>query len=113
MTSTTNKPFHTYENVGYDDQPLPSNSNHYVPQQTTTTTTTATTITTNATTTNGSASGINSNATIGSNNTAIAVNKTAIESPFADPMLHVGKLIPLCPRCCPTFISNYTIAYHF
>lgn len=68
MASTTNKPFHTYENVGYDDQ----TNIHYVPP-----------------TVNNTSSGITSAV---SANTAIAVNKTAIDSPFVDPV-H-GKLMP-------------------
>lgn len=68
MASATNKPFHTYENVVYDDQ---ASSNHYAtPQNSTSTTLTTTTVATN---------------------TGIAVNKTAIESPFPDPLN--GKVI--------------------
>lgn len=67
MASTTNKPFHTYENVGYDDQVVNS---HYVTQPTI----------------------VSTNTTIASTSNGIAINKTAIESPFPDPMN--GKLMP-------------------
>lgn len=69
MASTTNKPFHTYENVGYEDQ---VNHNHYAPP-----TSNATLANTMATNNNNGISGI-------------AINKTAIESPFPDPI--DGKL---------------------
>lgn len=67
MASTTNKPFHTYENVGYDDQ----TNNHYVPPPLSTTTNSVTTA-------------------VSTNSIGTTVSKTAIESPFPDP-IH-GKL---------------------
>lgn len=65
---TNNKLFHTYENVGYDDQP---NGNHAVP------TMTANNI--------GTALGSNSG-----NIDSLSINKNAVESPFTDPLS--GKL---------------------
>lgn len=68
--ATTNKPFHTYENVGYEDQ---VNITQYTPP------TIATTITT--------ALGANN-----ANSNSVAINKTSVELPFPDPLN--GKLIP-------------------
>lgn len=77
MASTSNKPFHTYENVGYQAQLANAASDSangpFV---------NATTIATNPITT---AIAINNGNTI---------NKTAIESPFPDPLY--GKLTSSC-----------------
>lgn len=67
MTSTSfnssNKPFHTYENVGFEANPHYASNISNVP------------ITSTAITT-----------AIATSNSGIAINKTAIESPFPDPL---------------------------
>lgn len=72
MTSTSNKPFHTYENVGYDEQ-----ANSHVTSEA-------------ALTTPAAASNIITK-TLATNSSGVAISKTAIETPFPDPML--GKNI--------------------
>lgn len=66
MASTTNKPFHTYENVGYEDQVMSHYATPAVIPNTTITTTAS--VSTNS----GNISGV-------------AINKAAIELPFSDP----------------------------
>lgn len=85
MTSTSDKPFHTYENVGYDDQTNNINSTrHYAtPPSLATTNSVATAL---ATTTNNGCS-ISS---------GLAINKAAMDLPFPDP-LH-GKLCNMMPK---------------
>lgn len=71
MASTSNKPFHTYENVGYDEQ-----ANSHVTSVAASATAAASNIITK---------------TLATNSGGVAINKTAIETPFPDPLL--GKLI--------------------
>lgn len=73
MASTSNKLFHTYENVGYDEQ-----ANNHIASAVASVTAPA------------AASNIASKA-IATNTSGIAINKTAIDTPFPDPLL--GKLI--------------------
>jgi hypothetical protein len=122
MASTaSNKPFHTYENVGYDEQQIkPANTNiNYASSSSSSLSSANPTITTTT-----ASNQIHNTNSFGNNNNnnhsnslnfnnglaqttiaatpsmgampscgTIAVNKAAIESPFTDPIL-VGKLMP-------------------
>lgn len=118
-STTTNKPFHTYENVGYDDQQqsVVVNNSFIIPSNATSSSSSSLTLSNNGTTNNNNGSGSNSggfsataltsistptnhSTIVGGSGlllptgaaTSIAINKTAIESPFVDPLIH-GKLI--------------------
>ena len=88
MASTTNKPFHSYENVGFEEQTKVTN--HYVQPNNAIAPTPMMINNGNMTSTpNNAASGCSS---------GIAINKTAIGSPFEIPPIMNGKMTPLHTR---------------
>jgi len=85
MTSTTNK-FHSYTNVGFDDQtPIVTNSCTSSTQQQNNINATRTPVTNSSS--NGGSLMLTS---IVNGSTGLSVNKTAIESPFQTPIIN-GK----------------------
>lgn len=87
MTSTTNKLFHTYENVGFEDR---ANDTNNLVQQNHANIDSMQAATTNSNNNGGTITMANS-AAVGCCAAGITVNKTAIESPFQSPIIN-GKL---------------------